>query len=55
MEKIDTPPVEEVQALKDTVRGSGGFGSIRVNRQNDIGEKKEGANGENVRTEKKDG
>ena len=27
LEKIDTPPVEEVQGLEDTVRGSGGFGS----------------------------
>ena len=33
--------MEEVQGLKDIVRGSGGFGSTRVNRQNDTGEKKE--------------
>ena len=30
LEKIDTPPVEEVQGLDDTVRGSGGFGSTGV-------------------------
>ena len=29
-EKIDTPPVEEVQDLGNTVHGSGGFGSIGV-------------------------
>ena len=40
LEKIDTPPMEEVQGLEDTVRGSGGFGSTGVNRQNDTGEKK---------------
>ena len=53
LEKIDTPPVKEVQGLEDTVHGSGGFGSIGVNRQNDIGEKKE-MNGENERTGEKD-
>ena len=31
LEKIDTPKVEEVQALEESVRGSGRFGSIRVN------------------------
>ena len=35
MEKIDTPPVEEVQDLEDTVRGSGGFGSTGVKSGND--------------------
>ena len=37
LEKIDTPPVEEVQGLNDTVRGSGGFGSTGVKSGNDIG------------------
>ena len=41
LEKIDTPPVEEVQGIEDTVRGSGGFGSIAMNRQNDIGQDRE--------------
>ena len=27
LEKIDTPPVQEVQGLGDTIRGSSGFGS----------------------------
>ena len=27
LEKIDTPPMEEVQGLEGTVRGSGRFGS----------------------------
>ena len=30
LEKIDTLPVEEVQGLDNTVRGSGGFGSTVV-------------------------
>ena len=37
LEKIDTPPVEEVQGLDDTVRGSGGFGSTGVKSGNDTG------------------
>ena len=41
LEKINTLPVEEVQGLEDIVHGVGGFGSIGVNRQNDIDEKKE--------------
>ena len=41
LEKIDTPPMEEVQGVEDTVRGSGGIGSIGVNGQNDTSEKKE--------------
>ena len=44
LEKIDAPPVEEVQGLGDTVCGSGGFGSTGVKSGNDIGrisEKKE--------------
>ena len=49
LEKIDTPPVEEVQGLDDTIRGSGGFGSTGVKLENDTGriseEKK--TNGEN--------
>ena len=41
LEKIDTPPVEEVQGLGDTVRGVGGFGSTGVKGKNDTDEKKE--------------
>ena len=41
LEKIDTPPVEEVQGLGDTVRGSGGFGSTGVKGKNDTEVKKE--------------
>ena len=55
LEKIDTPPVEEVQDLDDTVRGSGGFGSTGVKFGNDTGrisEEKE-TNGENERTGEK--
>ena len=40
LEKIDTPPVEEVQGLGDTVRGVGGFGSTGVKGKNDTDEKK---------------
>ena len=40
LEKIDTPKVEEVQALEESVRGSGGFGSTGVNGKNDTEEKK---------------
>ena len=40
-EKIDTPKVEEVQGLEESVRGSGGFGSIGVNGKNDTEKKKE--------------
>ena len=40
LEKIDTPPVEEVQGLEDTKRGTGGFGSTRVSEKKDIDEKK---------------
>ena len=35
LEKIDTPPVKEVQDLDETVRGSGGFGSTGVKSGND--------------------
>ena len=55
LEKIDTLPVEEVQGLDDTVRGSGGFGSIGVKFGNDTGqisEEKE-MNGQNERTGEK--
>ena len=41
LEKIDTPKVEEVQALEESVRGSGGFGSTGVNGKNDTEKKKE--------------
>ena len=58
LEKIDTPPVEEVQGLDRTVHGSGGFGSTGVkpgNDTNSISEKKN-ENGENERTgEEKEG
>ena len=52
LEKIDTPPVKEVQGLEDTVRGTGGFGSTRVKSGKDTGEKNE-TNGKNERTEVK--
>ena len=55
LEKIDTPPVEEVQGLDDTVRGSRGFGSIRVKSGNDtdrIGKEKNKKD-ENKRTGEK--
>ena len=32
LEKIDTPPVDEVQGLDDIVHGSSGFGSTRANK-----------------------
>ena len=57
LEKIDTPPVEEVQGLEGTVRGSSGFGSTGMQLGNDTGmerEKKE-TNGKNERTEVKKG
>ena len=55
LEKIDTLLVEEVQGLDNTVRGTGGFGSIGVKSSNDTGrnsEEKE-MNGENERTGEK--
>ena len=55
LEKIDTPPVEEVQGLEGTARGSGGFGSTGMQLENDTGmvrEEKE-TNGKNERTEVK--
>ena len=55
LEKIDTPPVEEVQGLEDIVCGSRGFGNIGVNRHNDTGQDKEKEiNGKNEQTGKKD-
>ena len=55
LEKIDTPPVEEVQGLDDTVRGSGGFGSTGVKSGNDTGRISEKRNekGKNERTGEK--
>ena len=52
LEKIDTPPVKEVQDLEDTVRGSGGFGSTGVKGKNDTGSSsdKKNDNGKNERT-----
>ena len=38
LEKIDTPPVEEVQGLDDTVHGTGGFSSTGVKSGNDTGQ-----------------
>ena len=37
LEKIDTPPVEEVRGLDETVRGTGGFGSTGMQLRNDTG------------------
>ena len=55
LEKIDTPPVKEVQDLDDTVRGAGGFGSTGVKFGNDTGSGSEKKNekGENERTGEK--
>ena len=55
LEKIDTPPVEEVQGLGETVRGSGGFGSTGVKSGNDISQinEKMNGNGKNERTGEK--
>ena len=52
LEKISTPEVEEVSALEDTVRGTGGFGSTGVKKANDTGSSsdKKNENGENERT-----
>ena len=44
LEKIDTPPVKEVQSLDDTVRGTGGFGSTGVKSGNDTGSSSEQMN-----------
>ena len=52
LEKIDTPKMEEVQALEDTVRGTGGFGSTGVKKKNDTEVEKE-LKGKNERTEDK--
>ena len=52
LEKIDTPPVEEVQGLDDIVRGFGDFGSTGVSERKDTGEKNE-INGQNERTGEK--
>ena len=57
LEKIDTPPVEEVQGHDSTVRGTGGFGSTGVSGQNDTGSgSNENRNeiDQNERTEAKD-
>ena len=48
LEKIDTPLVEEVQALEDTMRKVGGFSSIRMNEKNDTDQNREKeTNGQN--------
>ena len=52
LEKIDTPPMEEVQGLDDTIHGLGGFGSTGVNEKKDTSEKNE-SNGQNERIGKK--
>ena len=49
LERIDTPPVEEVQGLDGTVRGASGFGSTGMQSGNDTG-RNSGKN-ENERTE----
>ena len=41
LEKIDTPPVEEVQDLEDTVCGLGGFGNTGLKAGNDTGQDRE--------------
>ena len=56
LENIDTPPVEEVQDLDNTVRGSGGFGSTGVVKSgNDTGssDEKKNENCKNERTGEK--
>ena len=55
LEKIDTPPVEEVQGLDNTIRGTGGFGSTGVKSENDTGRnsEKKNENGENEGTGEK--
>ena len=55
LEKIDTPPVEEVQGLDDTVRGCGGFGSTGVKSGDDTGQNsgENKTNGKNERTGRK--
>ena len=40
LEKIDTPLMEEVQGLEDTVHGVYGFGSTGVSEKKDTGKKK---------------
>ena len=54
-EKINTPPVEEVQDLDDNVSGFGGFGSTGVKSRNDTSSnsKKNEMKGENGRTSEK--
>ena len=49
LEKIDTPPVEEVQGLDSTVRGTGGCGRTGVKSRNDTGSssEKKNENGQN--------
>ena len=37
LERIDTPPVEEVSGLGETIRGTGGFGSTGIESGNDTG------------------
>ena len=49
LEKIDTPPVEEVQGLEEIVRGLGAFGSSGVKSGKDTGEKNK-MKGKNERT-----
>ena len=51
LEKTDTPPVEEVQDLGDTVYGTRGFGSTGVKSGNDTGQisEKKNENDENER------
>ena len=53
LEKIDTPKVEDVQGLEETIRGSGGFGRTKVNGQNDVDEEKV-LESKNERTGKKE-
>ena len=56
LERIDTPPVQEVQDLAGTVRGSGGFGStgIGLEKNNDTGCTNSGDRGKRNETGQKE-
>ena len=50
LERIDTPPVEEVSGLGETVRGTSGFGSTGIESGNDTGSKRVNVQCKNERT-----
>ena len=52
LERIDTPPVVEVSGLGETVRGTGGFGSIGMQSGNENDTGRNSGKNENARTEK---